>query len=65
VYHQHFAWIYQILFSEVFFIPVIIESRDDRRAQDGSSFYDSETRFPYPDNVYPVEYLIDANRVDD
>jgi len=43
---------------------VTIEIGDDRRAQDGS-FYDSESRFPYPDNAYPVEYLIDANRVDD
>ena len=41
-----------------------IEVGDGRRAQDGS-FYDSESRFTYPDKSYPVEDLVEADRVDD
>ena len=57
------AWVYQILLSEVFGVPVTIEMGDGTSRQDGS-FYDSESRFVYPDHVYPVEDLIEADRFD-
>jgi len=54
--------IYQILLSEVFRVPVTIEMGDGKRRQDGS-FYDTESRYIYPDQVYPLEQLLEADLV--
>jgi len=59
--HQ-LSWIYQILLSEVFGVPVTIELGDGKRRQEGS-FYDRQNRFVKPDHVYPVEHLLEAARV--
>jgi len=64
------GWVYQILLSEVFGVPVTIETGSfdegygeiSKRQHDGS-FYDTESRFDYPDQVYPVDQLVEADRV--
>jgi len=65
------GWLYQILLSEVFGVPVTIEtgsfdaSQDEMSKRQHGSFYDTESRFVYPDQVYPVGHLVEADDVGD
>lgn len=57
------TWVYEILLSEVFGVPVTIEMGHGKKSGQLGSFYDREGRFALPIDVYPTHYLVEADRV--
>ena len=63
------GWLHQILLSEVFGVPVTIETgyfneiHDEISKRQLGSFYDTDSCFVHPDQVSPVGHLVEADCV--
>ena len=56
------SWIQQIILSEVLGVPVTIESGPGNN-DDELSFYHFKNKYELPNQTYPMELLVEADRV--
>ena len=56
------SWIQQIILSEVLGVPVTIESGPGNN-DDELSFYYAKNKYELPNQLYPMELLVEADRV--